>query len=324
MRVRFRTKNSSRYIYENPGTPAFKKEYEAALTGKNVGLGAGQAGPGTITKLFAIYYKSPEFTGLAETTKPSHRGILERFKKKHGHKRVAHLQKVHLKEILGKMADRPNAANNLLKRLSFVLDMAVDLEWIKVNPALGIKKYKIKSGGHHSWTEEEITAYEAAHPSGTKARLAFALLLYTASRRGDAILLGRQHIKNGRLQFTQHKTDESMDLPIHQELLNEIQAIDHSNLTFIVTSYGQPFSNAGFGNWFRSQCDKAGLKGCSAHGLRKAATRRVIEAGKTIKQAGALTGHRTLSEIARYSDRADRALLADQVIDGLTKPKKRT
>ena len=47
--------------------------------------------------------------------------------------------------------------------------------------------------------------FESRHPTGTKARLAFALLLYTGQRRSDIIRLGKQHAKDGALTFTQYK-----------------------------------------------------------------------------------------------------------------------
>jgi hypothetical protein len=48
-------------------------------------------------------------------------------------------------------------------------------------------------------------------------------------------------------------------------------------MTFLTTEFGKPFSAAGFGNWFREQCDMANLRHCSAHGLRKAAERQLAE-----------------------------------------------
>jgi hypothetical protein len=44
---------------------------------------------------------------------------------------------------------------------------------------------------------------------------------------------------------------------------------------------GKPFTAAGFGNWFREQCNAACLPHCSFHGLRKAASVRLAEAGCT-------------------------------------------
>jgi site-specific recombinase XerD len=84
----------------------------------------------------------------------------------------------------------PAAANNLVKILRMLLNYAVSLDMIDSNPATGVKPYKINSDGFHTWTEDEITQFEATHPVGTKARLAFALLLYTGQRVSDACKMG--------------------------------------------------------------------------------------------------------------------------------------
>lgn len=103
-----------------------------------------------------------------------------------------------------------------------------------------------------------------------------------------------------------------------------IEAIEHDHLTFLVTEYGKSFTAKGFGNWFRKQCNEAGLPQCSAHGLRKAAMVRMAMNGKTTKHGQSMSGHNTLSEVERYTRQADRALLADAAIDGLDKPISRT
>ena len=52
------------------------------------------------------------------------------------------------------------------------------------------------------------------------------------------------------------------------------------------------------------------MHGCSAHGLRKAAARRLAEAGCTAHEISAITGHASLREVARYTEAADRRKLA--------------
>lgn len=80
-------------------------------------------------------------------------------------------------------------------------------------------------------------------------------------------------------------------------------------------SAGQPFSDAGFGNFFRDWCDAAGLpKQCSAYGLRKAACRRLAEAGCSAHQIMSISGHRSLSEVQRYTLAADQARLAREAM----------
>ena len=329
-RIRFQIRfGFSTYIKSKPGTPEFRKEYALAMLGKLPSVK--KAYPGTISKLIEIYYKSPEFVILRDTTKPGYRSTIEQFRKEHGNKRVGDLKLRHLKDVIAKMADRPHAANKLIKRLSVVLDCAIDLEWIENNPAKKLKKFTAASEGHYLWTEDDIERFEAFHLPGTKPRLALTILLYSACRIGDLVLLGKQHAQRGRLKYTQTKTNQSVDIPIHTELAKEIGLIEHSELTFLLAGglneYATKKNPTGYtsrtaGHWFRKQCDAAGLPKCSAHGLRKAAATRMAESGMTPHQIQAVTGHRTLSEVTKYTEKANRKKLADVGVQGLTRDKK--
>src|SRR5262249_10802532 len=80
------------------------------------------------------------------------------------------------------------------------------------------------------------------------------------------------------------------------------------------TGFGRPFEGSGFSHWFRDACDQAGLPHCSPHGLRKAAARRLAEAGCTAHEIGAITGHASLAELVRYTRAADQRRLAEAAI----------
>lgn len=131
------------------------------------------------------------------------------------------------------------------------------------------------------------------------------------------VRIGRQHIRNGGIYVKQRKTGVELTLPVLTELAEAIAAMPNEHLTFLVTISGKPFSDAGFGNWFRECCDEAGLKGYSAHGLRKAGCVRLAEAGCTEKEIAAWSGHLTLGEIARYTRAADQKRLAKAASDKL-------
>jgi integrase len=179
------------------------------------------------------------------------------------------------------------------------------------DPARDIDYIKRKSAGFHTWTEDEIAAFEAMHSIGSKARLALALLLYTAQRRGDVVKMGRQHIRNGVVQVRQQKTGTPLVIPVHPELQAILDATPSEHLTLLTTAYGKPFTAAGFGNWFRDRCDEAGLpKHCAAHGLRKAACRRLAEAGCSANVIASISGHTTLREVERYTKAADQERMA--------------
>jgi integrase len=185
--------------------------------------------------------------------------------------------------------------------------------WRKDNPVSAVKGIKIKSKGHRTWTDDEIAAFEARHPVGTEARLAFALLFYTGQRRSDVVRMGRSHVKDGIITIMQQKTAMEVSIPILpalQAVLDDLQS-KKITPTFLVTKYGKPRTPAGFTNWFRDRCVEAGLpKGLSPHGLRKAFCRVAAETGLSANQIAAISGHTTLAEVTRYTAAADRKKLA--------------
>jgi integrase len=111
----------------------------------------------------------------------------------------------------------------------------------------------------------------------------------------------------------QEKTSEPLLIPMHPDLLTAVQALPQ-NLTFLLTGHGAPFASGGFGKWFRDRRDEAGLKHCSAHGLRKAAATRLANIGCSNEQIKAITGHRTDASLAPYVRRADQRRLAQQAM----------
>ena len=151
------------------------------------------------------------------------------------------------------------------------------------------------------------------------------LLRDFGQRRGDIVRLGRQHIRHdllpkqphGWLCIVQGKTGTLVEVPITDALQAAIDASPNNHLTFSVTNQGQPFTDAGFTNWFRDRCNEAGLSnGLSAHGLRKARARLIADKGVSTHGINAVTGHKTLNENARYTARYDRRKLAVEAMRG--------
>lgn len=316
-RLRFRKKGHPSFYFTAPAlSDRFWAEYQACLDSRTPAgnVGHERTAPGTISALVVAYYHSPEFGGLRPATKSTYRNIIERFRAEHGDKRLSGLERRHIKAIIGARAGTPSAANHLLAMLRVLMRFAVDAGLRRDDPTYAMRGVRVKTGGIHSWSEEEIAQFEAAHQVGSKARLAFALMLYTASRRSDAIRMGWQHVKGNRIAIRQQKTDALIDVPLHRNLADALALLPRTNMTFLLTAHGKPFSSAGFGNWFRDQCNAAGLPQCSSHGLRKAAARRLAEAGCTDREIMAVTGHRTASQVSLYTRGADQSALSDQAM----------
>ena len=139
------------------------------------------------------------------------------------------------------------------------------------------------------------------------------MLLWTGVRRSDLVKLGKQHVRDGKLRFTQQKNRKRKPvqtaIPLLPELQQVIDASPTGDLTFLVTGTGAPYTVWGFGNWFRDRCVEAGVPG-RAHGLRKAGAATAAENGATTKQLMAIFGWLRLEQAEIYVEAANREKLA--------------
>lgn len=295
-----------------PGSAEFMAAYQAALAEAPPPVAANRTAPGSVDALAIAYYRSAEFSVLAEMTRRTYRNVLDGLRQEHGHRPVVGLQPEHVRRLVAAKAEKPAAANALLKMLRILCRFAVAEGWRKDDPTRDVRRVRHKSEGFRAWQESDIAAFEAHHASGSRARLALALLLYTGQRPGDVARMGRQHVRNGRVNIRQAKTGTELSIPVHPELAAALATAPAGHLTFLVTKDGAGFTPKGFGNWFGECAWAAGVaEGCTAHGLRKAAARRLAEAGCTVHEIAAVTGHKSLREVERYTKGAEQARLAD-------------
>lgn len=304
---------------------AYADTHAACTSPQDSARAAGMARvqPRSINALIIEYYRSASFIALKPTSQRPYRRILDRFRAAYGDKGVASVQSHHLNAILHSMAATPHAAVNLRKRLRKVFQLAVRLGWRADNPVRETELDPVKTRGHIPWSEADIEAFEAHWPSGSRERLALALLVYTGQRRSDVVQMGHQHVADGRISVAQFKGGARLKIRIHPRLQAEIDQ-HPSTMAFMTTQYGLPFTGAGFTNWFVEKARAAGLADRTPHGLRKSASRRLAEAGCSAKQIAAITGHKSLSEVERYTRDADQIHLADSAMDRLQEAETRT
>jgi integrase len=284
--------------------------YQAALAAAPIPVGASKRSKfGSVSAAIADYYGSHAFRSLSGGTPAKWRAILERFRENHGHMPLASLPKEFIVALLDTLPT--HAALNWLKSFRHFFRWCLDRKLVRNDPTFGIKLKMPKSDGHHSWTGDEIAQFETYYPIGSKPRLALALGLYTAQRRGDVVRIGSQHIRDGVLTIRQQKTGATLAIPIHPDLAAIIAATSIGHLTLLTTNTGKSYGGDAFTDQFRSWCDAAGMPAhCVFHGLRKAALTRLADAECTAHEIAAISGHKTLSEVERYTKGADQARLA--------------
>jgi hypothetical protein len=295
-----------------PGSDEFMAAYAAALAGspETIEIGERRTQPGTIDALVVSYFKSAAWANLTPDTHKLRRRIIERFREQHGAKRVALLRQDHIEKMLARL-DKASAKRHWLAAIRALMQAAIPT-LRKDDPTAGVASIRLaKSKGHHSWTDDEIAQYRAHWPLGTQQRLVMEFALETVSRRGEVVRLGPQHCKDGWIRIARTHGSDDVEIPMSDELAAAVAAMPRKHLTFIHTAAGQPRSKAGLGLDFTRWATAAGLpKHCRMHGLKKAGMRRAAEDGNTAHELMAKSGHKTLSEVQRYTDAADKRQLA--------------
>ena len=295
-----------------PGSEEFMLAYQAALAGQEVCNVVAQRGAiGTFERLAKDYFESPDFKRLVPTTQRAYRSVIERLiaAENIGHRLVREMAREHVQKIVAKRAETPGAANDVLKKLRILLHFAIDNGWRKDDPTVRIKKFA--SGEFHTWTDAEIAGFETCWKLGTKERLAFALLLFTGQRASDVARMSSADLAEDGIWVVQQKTKAKLLIPVHPELQAALDASEVTEGTILKTGFEEPFSSKGFSNFMADRIDQAELPSrCVTHGLRKAAARRLAEAGCSVNEIASITGHVSLEEVARYTKAAEQKKLA--------------
>lgn len=326
-------------IHEAANTPAFMLAYTAAIEAlglphEHTRRPNGRAiVPGSLAALATKYFAAKDFLNLDAKSQSNRRNIIESClqenlveAKQLGDMPAKLFNASHMKWLMEAKEDLPAAANNRRKYFSAMLGWAVQQAppLVSRNAARDVKVVKSKTDGFYTWSDEDVAKFEAHHAIGSKARLALALLLYTGLRRSDAIRVGPQNVRNGFIEIVPAKTkDEKPELtlkPVLADLADIIAATPAIGLkTYLVTKWGKPFTPAGFGNWFRDQCNAAGLAQCSAHGLRKAAACRCADAGATLSDLMKLFDWSSPAVAAKYIAKADKKRATERTIKLLSR-----
>lgn len=320
-RFRFRRGKISVYL-----PPPGSKEYKAAYAKAKGEAGViGKVKEGTINDLVSRFYRTVQFRRVSESWQTTMRQTIEPFREEYGNDMVEHFRPKDIDKILedrfekriveGKALGGSASAERLREMLMRLFKLAVKLELRSDNPVEQSEPIRHKGPGFHPWAEADIAAYRKRWPLGTKARLAMELMLWTGARRGDAYLMPPP--KNGRFAWTAAKTGKPTSFTVTPALQAAIDAMPEGTMgttTLLVTDFGKPFSQAGFGNKMREWCDDAGLPHCTAHGLRKALTRRAAERGVSQQGLKALGQWENDAEVRTYAESANRNKMAEEAL----------
>jgi len=141
-----------------PGSEEFMEIYQDALKRSSVKVnGLQRVSEGSFASLCHTYFNSTAFKfELAPISQNTRRRILVNLHPAIGDKPFAKIETRHVQAWLDDRADRPEAANGLLKALKALFKFAVARSIARHNPVAAILKIRTKTDGHHTWTVAEV------------------------------------------------------------------------------------------------------------------------------------------------------------------------
>lgn len=305
------------------GSPEFNEAYLAAV-GNPATIAPSKTRSGSVAWLWETYkLKSPKWRNrLSVATKRQRENIMVGVLAKIGARPFVSVTKAHISTSRDDRGDTPSQARNFLDAVRGLFRWALEANHIRIDPTAGVTNLeREKTQGFLIWEEEEIDRYYERWPIGTKERVWIDILLFTGQRRGDAVKLGRQHIRDGVATFRTQKSRKMVEvtIPILPVLKTTLDAGPCADLAFICGKNRKPLTKETFGNMFKAACKAAGIDQAkkAAHGLRKVAATRAADNGATVHQLMAIFGWMDVKTAQIYTQNADRRRLSKAAITTL-------
>ena len=287
----------------------FDPAYQRVIAGAEPRRRA-KATAGSLEWLIDRYRETMTYRSLSAATRKQRDNIFRGILEQSGCVAYRKIARKHIVQGREDRRDTPAQARNFLDATRGLFRWAHEAELVLTDPTVGVKNPKRpKSGGFPVWTDDEVATYEARWPEGSKERVWLHVLLYTGLRRGDAVVIGKQHVRDGIMSISTEKTGITVHRRMPITLVETLRAGPTSDLIWICGERGQPLTKESFGNFFRAACRAAGIKK-SAHGLRKLAATKAAEDGLSVAELEALFGWTGGTMASHYTKSADRKRLA--------------
>ena len=325
------------------GGAEFEAAWRAAVAGQPLPASPSlprqgrRASRGSLGWLVSLYLASPAFLDNRASTQRPRRTMLEKLAVAHGSTDIEDITRSVIQDSMNARRETIHMANAWLTTVSNMFDWATKEHMedpatgrsapiLENNPCELVKRFQEpkKDGldeeedGHPTWSDADLDAFEAAYPHGGYERLIYEVLLCTGLRVGDAARVGRQHVKDDVLRLKTEKTHTWVALRVLPRLKHALavgpKGLDTELAWITLKRTGKAMDKNYLGRLFGEACRKIGLDR-SAHGLRKAAARRYIEAGARPEQLKAIFGWETSAMVDKYTKKFNREKVSIRAMD---------
>lgn len=225
------------------------------------------------------------------------------------------LERRDLVELRSTMADRPGAANGMVRAARALFAWGRQHELVDQNPCAGIELFE--SVDYEPWPDDLLA--RALVSEDPLVSLGVSLLYFTAQRIGDVVALRWNDVRDGFAFMRQRKTGTPMEIMLHRDLLDRLAREPRRGMTIIADAAGRPMSADRLRLHLQAFARDHGCE-IVPHGLRKNAVNALLEAGCTVAETAAVSGQ-SLQMVEHYAKRRSTRTLSSAAILKLERAK---
>ena len=211
----------------------------------------------------------------------------------------------------------PTSADHYVKLLRHALNLAVEWDMLKINPAAGIKLFNVDNKVEHYLNDEELKSL--LHVLNTNKNrnvcLIALFLLSTGARLNEALQSKWTHIdlvnKVWRIPAATSKSKHIRSIPLNDGAIDLLQGLDTEGefeYLFINRKTGNPYTSV-HKVWDRLR-KEAGLPHLRLHDLRHMYASFLVNSGRTLYEVQQILGHSDPKVTQRYAHLSTRSLQA--------------
>jgi integrase len=283
---------------DNPNSPEFDAAYWALRTGRAT------TSKTSFNAIIESYLASPRFDRLAPGTKKEYRRTLDLIREKNGPKDFRRLTRRDVIAARDKYAETWRKANSLVEMLSMLSRHAMDLGWIKANPATGVETFT--GGSYEPWPEAKQAAFVAYCLRNDEriALTAYHLGVGTGQRIGDVVKMRWDDFDGDYMRVVQQKTGEKLDVYCPRRLRDYLATLPKSGEYILAKTLRGHVAKRDVQRAVERVRGAIGAQGYVIHGWRYTAAVELAEAGCSDAEIAAVTGHRSLEMVRKYRAKA--------------------
>lgn len=289
------------------GTPEFDHQYWDILTGRAIECKTSWAA------LIRSYRKSDRWTGLKPRTRTDYEKVIAYIEEKNGKRDATRTVRKDVIAAMERNRHRTRFANYIPQVMSVLIEHAIDLGWMKANPAKGVRRLSTpadRAQPHIPWPDWAVEKWRK--DAAPLPRLIFELGVGSVQRPGDWVAFHWNDFDGDSLRIVQGKTDKALYLPCTAELKAALRSAPKKGLTILSRPDGSPMSYRYMAHIMAEERKRLETMSYDLHALRYRGVMELAWAGCDDDEIASYSGHSSKDMIRKYAGEARQIMRARQ------------